>query len=247
MSTGGDADDPSPMRQARSDAALAEHPGHERLGAVASAVSELVAAMDDFLRLEESRRRKREKERERRERRRAEGSLMTDADRRKQAKQAAYLRSLGKDPDAEGGEGEGEGEVKKKVVYGKRDRKKKEAKGDALADEGTVESGAAEVEPAAAPAEAPAEAAEEAPAEAPAEAEMEAPEAAWDDMDIDARLENSGLAVDDDSEEEEFVPVREPGLSSKLAALAASSKEEAEAAERKKEEARGSPITFPVC
>ena len=169
---------------------------------------------------------------------------MTDADRRKQAKQAAYLRSLGKDPDAEGGEGEGEGEVKKKVVYGKRDRKKKEAKGDALADEGTVESGAAEVEPAAAPAEAPAEAAEEAPAEAPAEAEMEAPEAAWDDMDIDARLENSGLAVDD-SEEEEFVPVREPGLSSKLAALAASSKEEAEAAERKKEEARSALITCP--
>ena len=221
------------MRQARSDAALAEHPGHERLGAVASAVSELVAAMDDFLRLEESRRRKREKERERRERRRAEGSLMTDADRRKQAKQAAYLRSLGKDPDAEGGEGEGEGEVKKKVVYGKRDRKKKEAKGDAAADEGTAESGAAEAEPAAAP------------AEAPAEAEMEAPEAAWDDMDIDARLESSGLAVDDDSEEEEFVPVREPGLSSKLAALAASSKEEAEAAERKKEEARSAPITYP--
>ena len=95
---------------ARSEAAVAEFPGHEGLAKVDAVIADLQVAMLDFLRLEEKRRIKREKEKERKERLRAEGKLLSESEKRKMAKQQAFLSTLGGEK-GEGGEDDAEEEA----------------------------------------------------------------------------------------------------------------------------------------
>jgi translation initiation factor 5B len=200
----------------RAEAAAEEFPTHDRLQNVLTVCLELHGAMAEFVLLEANRAKKREKERERRERLKAEGKLLSKTDRERLAKQEAMRAQMGLPV----GGGTEDGAPRKKVVYGKRERKPKKTDGDEAAGaEAAPEADEAAAEAAAgsgAPTPEPAAAASPSPS-----AEAEGADEDWDDMDIDAKLDATKLAADEVSsgEEEEFKPSNS-GLSSKLAALA---------------------------
>ena len=121
---------------------------------------------------------------------------------------------------------------KKKVVYGKRERKKKPAPGAEGGEAGGAEAAAAAAEAAEAG---------DAAAEGAAEASWEDKEGEgedWDVGDVEARLADATIAADEESEEEEdFVAApAEGGLTSRLAALEKEAAAEKAAAEKRKQD-----------
>ncbi len=207
----------------RSEAAVVEFEDHERLVKVRDAVAELCLAMDAHLVLEEKRRIRREKEKERKERLKVEGKLLSKAERERQAKQQAYLSSLGSRAAGAGEEEGGEDAPKKRVVYGSRKRPPKPSDGSGGQSE-AVEPTDAVAAPAMSTDEADAAAAEEADEVCIDDVNAaSADDEDWDAVeDLDGKV--AGLAAgDEESDEEDFV-IATSGLSSKLAALADSTK-----------------------